>query len=114
MNMDKSHKTIGMLCHLLAFVGYIGVPFGNILGPLVLWLIKKDESEFIDSCGKESINFQISIMIYSVISGLLCFVFIGFPMLFAVLIANVIFVIMAAIKTNEGEDYRYPFTIRFL
>ena len=112
--MNKNENTMGMLCHLLAFVGYLGIPFGNIIGPLVIWLIKKDESQFVDECGKESLNFQISIFIYGFISGLLCFIFIGFPLLFAVLIGNIVFIIKASVASNNGELYRYPFTIRFI
>ena len=111
---SKQAHTWGMLCHLLAFAGFVGIPFGNILGPLVIWLIKKDEMPFVDDQGKEVLNFQISITIYAIVSGILLLVFIGFLLLPAVLIFGFVMTIIGAIKANGGERYRYPFTIRFL
>lgn len=102
-----------MLCHLLAFSGFI-IPFGSILGPLVMWLIKKDQSPFVNDQGKESLNFQISIVIYSLVAAILCLIFIGFLLLIAIGIVWLIFVIMASVKANEGKMYRYPLTIRFI
>jgi uncharacterized protein len=103
----------GMLCHLSTFAGYL-VPFGNILGPLVVWLVKKDEYAFVDDQGKEALNFQISITIYSLVSGILILALIGIPLLIAVIIFSVVMTVIAAIKANEGEYYRYPLTIRFV
>jgi len=104
----------GMLCHLLAFAGFIGIPFGNILGPLVIWLMKKDEMPFVDDQGKEALNFQISLTIYAIVSGILCLIFIGFLLLPAVLIFGFVMTIIGAVKANGGERYRYPLAIRFL
>lgn len=106
-------RTMGMLCHLLALSGLI-IPFGNIIGPLVIWLIKKETMPFVDDQGKESLNFQISATIYIVIATLLCAVFIGFLLLPVVGIGAVVFTIIAAIKANDGMFYRYPFTIRLI
>lgn len=111
--LTQEEKTMGMLCHLLGFAGFV-IPFGNIIGPLVLWLVKKDSSPFIDLHGKESLNFQISITIYASISSLLIFILIGFPMLIAVAIFAIVCMIKAAIKANDGQIYRYPATIRFI
>jgi len=102
-----------MLCHLSAFAGYL-VPFGNIIGPLVIWLIKKDQYAFVDDQGKEALNFQISITIWAAVAVVLCFVIIGIPLLIAVLIFSVVMTIIAAIKANGGEYYRYPLTIRLV
>lgn len=102
-----------MLCHLTALSGYIGVPFGNIVGPLVVWLIKKDEMPLVDDQGKESLNFQISVLIYAVVSGLAILILIGIVLLPAVLIFSIVMTIIAAVKANSGEVYRYPLTIRF-
>ncbi|OME71549.1 orotate phosphoribosyltransferase [Paenibacillus sp. FSL A5-0031] len=110
--LHKEEKTYGMLCHLLAFSGVV-IPLGNILGPLIIWLLKKDQSSYVDMHGKESLNFQISNMIYSIISGLLIFVLIGFittPLLFIFWIA---FTIIGSMRASEGNGYRYPLTIRF-
>jgi len=106
--------TMGMLCHLLSLVGLLGVPFGNILGPLVIWLVKKDQDAFVDDNGKEVLNFQISVTIYGIVCGLLIFAFIGILLLPILIIAVVIYTIIGALKANEGVLYRYPLTIRFL
>jgi len=105
---------MGMLCHLLSLVGLLGVPFGNILGPLVIWLVKKDQDAFVDDNGKEVLNFQISVTIYGIVCGLLIFAFIGILLLPILIIAVVIYTIIGALKANEGVLYRYPLTIRFL
>lgn len=107
-------KTMAMLCHLLSFVGLLGIPLGNILGPLVLWLIKKDEDPLVNATGKEVLNFQISASIYAIVCMLLAVVVIGFVLLPILLIAVVIYTIIGAMKANEGQLYRYPFTIRLI
>lgn len=104
----------GMFCHLLAFSQVVGIPFGNILGPLVLWLIKKDEIPFVDDQGKEVLNFQISLTIYAVVAAPLCLIIVGFFLLAAILIGGLVLTIIGAIRANEGERYRYPFAIRFI
>lgn len=113
MEVSRSEKNYAMLCHLVAFSGFI-IPFGSIIGPLVMWLIKKEESEFINYHGKESLNFQISIAIYAIISGILALVLIGILFLIALGIIWIVFIIIASVKTSEGEEYRYPLTIRFV
>ncbi len=110
---EKDERTWGMLCHLGAFAGFI-VPFGNIIAPLVIWLIKKDEMSFVNDQGKESINFQITMFIAFVISGLLMFVLIGFLLVFIVAIFDIIMIIIASIKANEGVYYRYPYSLRLI
>jgi len=110
---EKEARTWAMLCHLGALAGYI-IPFGHIIAPLVIWLIKKDESPLVDDQGKESLNFQISLTIYAIVAGLLTLVVIGFILLIALGIFDLIFVIIAAIKANSGEKYRYPLCIRFI
>jgi len=110
---NSADYSMGMLCHLLSFCGYL-VPVGNIVGPLVLWLTKKDEDAFLDATGKEVLNFQISMTIYTIICGLLMIVVIGIFLLPIVLIANIVYTIIGAIKANEGKVYQYPFTMRFL
>ncbi len=105
---------MGMLTHLLALCGFVGIPLGNIIGPLVLWLIKKDTMPFVDDQGKEALNFQISLTIYAFVAGLTMFVLIGFVLLPIVLIGGLVLIIMAAIAANEGKTYRYPFNIRFI
>ncbi len=112
--ISQDEKTWGLLTHLLAFTGFIGVPFGNIIGPLVMWLMKKDESPFVDEHGKQSLNFQISMTIYALISGALIIVLIGFALIAIVAIVDIVFVIKASMAANKGESFEYPFTIKFL
>mgnify|MGYP000138549666 CR=1 FL=1 len=111
--LTKDDKMFGMLCHLTALVGCI-IPLGNILGPLVIWLIKKDQSAFVNDQGKESLNFQISVAIYGIVSAILIIVVIGILTSIAIGIFWLIMVIMASVKANDGVAYRYPLTIRFL
>ncbi|RKY77092.1 DUF4870 domain-containing protein [candidate division KSB1 bacterium] len=112
-NTDKS-RSWAMLCHLSALSIFVGIPFGNIIIPLIIWLLKKDESELIDANGKESINFQITFTMVLIITGILCMLVIGFIFLPVVLIADLVFVIQATIKTNEGTEYKYPYSIHFI
>ena len=110
---QKQERTWGMLCHLSA-LGVFVFPLGNVIGPLIIWLIKKDESPFVDDQGKESLNFQISFTIYCAISVILIVVVIGIILLIALGIGFLILVIIASIKANEGEEYRYPLTLRLI
>jgi hypothetical protein len=111
---SDEERTMGMLCHLLALAGFIGIPFGNILGPLIIWMIKREEMPFVDDQGKESLNFQITLPIAALVSAALTCVFIGFVLLPVVAIAGLVFVIIAGIRANKGELYRYPVNIRFI
>jgi uncharacterized protein len=106
-------KNFAMLCHLISLLGPVtGV--GHIIGPLVIWLWKKDEHPFIDEHGKESLNFQISMSIYLLITiALWCFL-VGIPLTFLIGVADIVLAIIAGLKAANGEMYRYPLTIRFL
>jgi uncharacterized Tic20 family protein len=112
-SLTNDEKLFAMLCHVLSFSGYL-VPFGNLLGPLIMWLIKKNESPFVDRHGKESVNFQISVLIYFIVSAVLFFVIIGFFLAAALFVFDIVVVIMAAIAANDGKEYRYPLCIRFI
>lgn len=109
---DKDARMWGMLAHISALCMYVGVP--GFVGPLIIWLLKKKDHPFVDDQGKESLNFQISIAIYAIVSGILVCAFVGFFLLAAVAVFDVVFVIIAAIKANAGETYRYPLTIRLI
>ena len=110
---DEQARGWSMLCHLGAFAGLI-IPLGNIIAPLVFWLIKREESAFVDDQGKESLNFQISLTIYFLVAGMLVWLLIGFVLLPIVGIFGIVFVVIAAVKANRGEKYRYPLCIRFI
>jgi uncharacterized Tic20 family protein len=111
----SSHvRTWNILCHASALLGVFFHFPGHLLGPLIVWLAKRDDSPEIDAHGKEALNFQISMLIYNVIAAIFCLVLIGFAFLAILWILNTIFVIVASIQASEGKFYRYPMTIRFI
>ena len=107
MGTTKDERTWGMLCHLAGFAGYI-FPFGNIIGPLIVWSMKKDEYPMVADQGKESMNFAISILVYVLITLITVVV----PI--AIAVFAIVMRIIACIRANDGEYYRYPLTIRFI
>jgi len=111
---SKDACTWAMLCHI-AGLGWLVVPaVGGIIGSLIVWQIKKDLSPFVNQNGKEALNFQISMLIYAIVAGLLCFICVGMFLLPAVAIADIVLAIIAAVKASNGEAYRYPLAIRFI
>lgn len=125
--MDSNYQanTWAMGCHLAALALFVGIPFGNILGPLVIWLIKKDQYEIVDQQGKEALNFQISMTIYGIVgiaaavlstitlilapvAAVLMLLLIGLALL------DLVLIIVATVKVSNGESYQYPLTIRFI
>jgi len=111
---DPEEKQWGMLTHLAAFAGLIGIPFGSIIGPLIVYMIKKDEFEFVNDQGKEVLNFQITWTIIFIVSAILILVGIGVLMLIGFGIAWLVLVIVGTVAANNGQYYRYPFTIKFI
>jgi uncharacterized protein len=111
VNVPKEALTWGALCHLAVLAVLIGPMLMNVLGPLVVWLLKKNDHPFIDEQGKESLNFQISMTIYSLAAVISI---IGIPLAIIIGIADIVLIIVASIKTSNGENYRYPLTIRFI
>lgn len=109
---DQNERMWGMFCHLASLAWFL--PIGNILGPLIIYLIKKDEYIFVEDQGKEVMNFQITITIYLIISGILTIIIIGALFLALVGIFSLVFTIIGALKANQGEFYRYPLCIRFI
>ena len=103
-----------VLVHAIALIGFFVPWAGHIVGPLAIWLSKRDESPEIDAHGKEAMNFQISMLIYSVIAAVLCVVLIGIPILIILHILNPICVIIAAVQASDGKLFRYPLTIRLI
>ena len=102
-----------MFAHLSALSGVV-IPFGNIIGPLVVWQIKKDTLPFAADQGKEALNFNITMLIAAFIGFLLTFVLIGLVLLPLIGIAWLVFTILAGIKANEGVAYRYPYALRLI
>jgi len=104
----SDEKTMGMLSHILTLVA-------GFIPPLVIWLVKKDESKFIGESAKESLNFIITLAIGYIIACILVFAFfLGFFLIFILWIGQLILVILATIKTNEGKIYRYPVNLRLI
>jgi len=111
---NKDARMWGMLCHLAGLAALLGIPFGNVIGPLVIWLIKKDEYEFVADQGKEALNFQITVAIAGVVCIPLVFVIVGIPLLLAVFVLYVVFTILGTVRANRGERYRYPIALKLI
>ena len=109
---DKQARTWNMLCHLSALAAFIGIPFGNILGPLIIWQIKKNEFPSVEIHGKAALNFQITVTIAAGVSAVVavvlsffCIGYLLFPLVILIGLAGLVFAIIAAIKASNGEDY---------
>jgi len=155
--LTKHERNLSALIHASTFSKFF-LPFGNFIIPLVLWTANKKEYEFVDYNGKQALNFQISLLLYSIMAGIISIpFFIGFlPNIFdfnffglhslnnynnldinfdsadfafgswlvplgitgllqgALFVVNVVYTILATIKTNEGEVFEYPLTIKFI
>ena len=112
--VSKDEQNWAMICHLSALAGFL-IPFGNIVGPLIVWLIKRAEMPMVDVHGKEALNFQITVSIAMVVCIVLMLVLIGFLLAFVVGLGALVLTVMAAVKVSNGDfGYRYPLTIRLL
>jgi hypothetical protein len=89
-------------------------PLGNVIGPLIVWLLKKDEMPLVDREGKESLNFQITISLIALVAGLLTFILIGLPLLVLIGLVNLVFIILASLEASNGRPYTYPFNLRLI
>ena len=113
--LSKDDKMWGMFCHLAGLAMFTSIPFAWVLGPLIIWLIKKDEIAFVDDQGKEALNFQISVSIYMLCClPLICLAGIGAFLIAGIAIADMVFIVIASIAANKGEAYRYPCCIRLI
>ena|SRR5687767_8686975 len=111
--VTQDERTWAMLAHLSAFLGLV-VPLGFIIAPLVVWLVKRDQSAFVADQAKEALNFNITMGIAALVCLLLMIILIGVLLLIALGVYWVVLTIVAAIKANEGNAYRYPFTLRLI
>lgn len=111
--ITDEERTWAIVAHLAAFAGMV-IPFGNIVGPLAVYLIKQDEGPFVEHHGKEAVNFQISMTIYFVVAALLIAVLIGFLLIAILGIAWLVLVVIAAMRASDRQRYEYPFTIRLV
>lgn len=106
-------KQLAVIAHLSGFLGFV-IPFGNILGPLLIWLMKKDESKTVAAHALEALNFQITATAAMFVAGVTVFFLIGMILLPVVIIGTVALMIMAAMAASKGEMYKYPFTLRLI
>jgi uncharacterized protein len=110
--IETQARQWGMFLHLSIFAGYV-VPFGGLIVPILIWQLKKNELPGIDVHGKNATNWIISHIIYLLCCGLLILVVIGIPLLIALAVVSIIFPIIAALKANNGEAWKYPLAIPF-
>jgi uncharacterized Tic20 family protein len=120
-NPESQARTWNMFCHLSALAGFIGVPLGNILGPLIVWQIKKNEFPSVDIHGKAALNFQITVLLAALVAAaamlvgmLICIGWLLLPVVVLIGLAGLVFPIIAGIKASNGEDYKYPYSFEFV
>ena len=111
--IPEKDRNWAMFCHLSTFASLI-IPFGGIIGPLICWSSKRHESSWVDQNGKASLNFQLSVALYTLICIPLMFIIVGFVILGAILVLELVCVIIASIKASRGEEYTYPLMIPFI
>jgi len=111
---SENERTWGMLAHLAALAGLVLPLIGNVLGPLVVWLAKRDSSAFVGAHAKEALNFNITVVIAAVVCGFLALIFIGFLLGTALFIAWLVMTLIAGIKASEGAPYHYPVSLRLV
>lgn len=109
----KAARQWAMICHFAAALGFI-FPFGNLIGPLIVWQLKRDQDAFIDEQGKEALNFQLTVAIAAIVCLVLMLVLIGFLLMGLLCIGMVVLTIIGGIKAGEGRPYRYPFCLRLI
>jgi uncharacterized Tic20 family protein len=110
----KSSWNWAMLCHAAGLTTYIGIPFGNVIVPLMSWLARRKTDPCVMTEGRSALNFNISFTLYGVMAGLLCNVLVGFVLLPVILVVHVVLIVRALLQANKGIPVRYPFTLRFI
>jgi uncharacterized Tic20 family protein len=120
-NPDSQARTWNMLCHLSALAVCLGIPFGNLLGPLLVWQLKKNEFPSVDIHGKAALNFQLTVTLAVLVAAgaavglaFFCVGYLLFPVVGLIGLAGLVFAIIASSKANNGEDYKYPWSIDFV
>jgi uncharacterized protein len=110
---SKESRNWAVGAHLGTLCGFL-IPFGNFLAPFIIWLVKKNEDTYIAHHAKESVNFQINLLIWALVSGILMLILIGFLLAAVLFVAWIVLIIIASIKASDGYLYEYPFIIRFI
>jgi uncharacterized Tic20 family protein len=111
--VDQAARNTAVAAHLSTFAGLV-VPFGSVIGPLAVWLTRRDRDPFIDQAGREALNFGISIAIYGSLVLVAALMLVGIPVLIVGVIAWVVLASLAAVKASQGQSYRYPLTMRLV
>jgi uncharacterized protein len=111
--VDQEVRNTAVAAHLSTFAGLV-VPFGSVIGPLAVWLTRRDRDRFIDDAGREALNFGISIAVYGAVVLVAALMLVGIPLLIAGVISWVVLASLAAVKASQGQSYRYPLTMRFV
>jgi uncharacterized Tic20 family protein len=111
--IPRDVRQMAMFCHLLGLANYV-VPFGGIIGPLVLWQMKRADHPFIDEQGRSALNFNLTAGIAMLCCIPLVFFLVGIPLIALISVAANVFAIIAGIAANEGRSYEYPFKIDFV
>jgi uncharacterized Tic20 family protein len=110
---DQQVRNTAVAAHLSTFAGLI-VPLGSVIGPLAVWLTRRDRDPFIDQAGREALNFGISIAIYGAVLLVAALMLVGIPLLIVGVVAWVVLASLAAVKASQGQSYRYPLTMRLV
>ena len=111
--VDQAVRNTAVAAHLSTFAGLV-VPFGSVIGPLAVWLTRRDRDPFIDQAGREALNFGISIAVYGSVLLVAALMLVGIPLLIMGVVAWVVLASLAAVKASQGQTYRYPLTMRFV
>lgn len=111
--LTEAERNWSMLCHMSAFLGFV-FPFGGIIGPLVCWMSKRDESLWLNENGKSALNFNLSVLLYMVLISPLVLIVVGIPLIGMLVLFRIIFIIIASVKASKGEEFRYPLSIPFI
>ena len=111
--VSEEDRTWGILAHAGGFAG-LAVPFGNVLAPLVVWLVKKDESRFVDENGKRALNFQLTWSVILLVTALSVLVGVGLVLFPLAMLAWLILTVLGTVKASESKVYDYPLTIHFV
>ena len=109
--MDRETNTWATILHLSVFAGYV-VPAAGLIAPILIWQLKKNELPGLDAHGRVVANFMVSMLIYGLVAGVLCFVIIGIPLLIALGIVGIVFPIIGAIKASDGQVWQYPLMLK--
>jgi len=112
--IPKEERQWAAFAHLAALFILILPPVGGFLGPLVIWILKKDEMPFVREQGRESLNFQLTVLLAMAVAAALMLVLVGFVLLPLIALANFVLVVVATLQVSDGRSYRYPFNLRLI